>query len=137
LEIEFPIEFVVAGTAVSFQAERSETRNQWKDRVRAASMHTIPQPHFASTDRIAVTIYNFPTPAREGDVDNIVKLILDALGRHIYVDDHQVERVVVQKFDPANVFAFSAPSETLARAVAAARPVVYIRVSNDPFEELS
>jgi endodeoxyribonuclease RusA/REase_AHJR-like protein len=47
-----------------------------------------------------------------GDVDNIVKPILDVLGRHIYVDDAQVERVVVEKFEPKNVFAFRAPSPT-------------------------
>jgi len=48
-----------------------------------------------------------------GDVDNIVKPILDAMTKFIYVDDQQVERVVVQKFEPDNIFTFSNPSETL------------------------
>jgi hypothetical protein len=136
MEIEFPIEFIVQGRAVSLQAKRAATRDEWKERVKAASAAVIPQPHFASTDRIALTIYNLPAEPMQGDVDNIVKLILDALCRHIYIDDPQVERVVVQKFEPGNIFEFASPSETLAQALVATKPVVYIRISNDPFEEL-
>ncbi|MEA2951057.1 MAG: crossover junction endodeoxyribonuclease RusA [Alphaproteobacteria bacterium] len=72
----------------------------------------------------------------QGDVDNIVKLILDAMKRYIFIDDHQVERVVVQKFEPGNVFNFSNPSEVLIEALNSEKPLLYIRVSNDPFEEL-
>jgi len=72
-----------------------------------------------------------------GDIDNIVKLILDALNEHVYMDDSQVERVVVQKFDPGNVFAFASPSSLLADAINREKPLVYLRVSNDPFEELA
>jgi crossover junction endodeoxyribonuclease RusA len=135
MEIEFPIEFLVSGTPVSAQAARPETKNQWRERVKAASIGALPQPHFASGERMAVTIYNFPDQPMQGDVDNIVKLILDALCRHIYLDDRQVERVVVQKFDPENAFVFSKSSELLDLAVRV-RPVVYIRVANDPLEEL-
>jgi crossover junction endodeoxyribonuclease RusA len=42
----------------------------------------------------------------EGDLDNIVKPILDALSRHVYMDDRQIE------------------------------PVLYIRLSDDPYEGL-
>ena len=41
----------------------------------------------------------------QGDVNNIVKPIVDALSRHLYLDDHQVQRVVVQKFEPDNFLA--------------------------------
>ncbi len=40
----------------------------------------------------------------QGDVDNIVKPILDALSKHIYNDDGQVERIWVQKFEPGRIF---------------------------------
>jgi crossover junction endodeoxyribonuclease RusA len=73
----------------------------------------------------------------EGDIDNIVKLVLDAMSHHIYMDDAQVERVVVQKFEPGRVFGFSSPSEVLASALFAEKPVLYIRLSDNPFEELS
>ena len=72
----------------------------------------------------------------QGDVDNIVKLVLDALAGHIYRDDSQVERIVVQKFEPSKVFEFSSPSDTLSEALTHDGPVPYVRLSADPFEEL-
>ena len=72
----------------------------------------------------------------QGDVDNIVKPVLDALSRHIFINDRQVERVLVQKFEPGNVFGFARPSVTFAKALEDEKPVLYVRVSNDPFEDL-
>ena len=135
MEPDFPIEFLVEGTPVSLQAARAESRAEWKERVRAASRKVLSEGHWATTGRIATTLFYFPDGPMEGDVDNIVKLILDALGRHIYMDDSQVERIVAQRFEPGNVFVFSAPTPTLA-ALAGPKPVLYVRVSDDPFEDL-
>jgi crossover junction endodeoxyribonuclease RusA len=137
MEIQFPIEFIVEGTPVSAQVARPATRDEWKERVRRASAAAIPRPHLASQDRMAITIYNMPAEPMEGDIDNIVKWIVDALSRYIYVDDMQVERIVVQKFEPQNIFEFAAPTEVLRKAIGSPKPLVYIRVSNDPFEELT
>ena len=135
--IEFPIEFIVKGTPVSLQAKRAVSRDQWKDRVKSASSTAIPSPHFATDQPIAVTLYYLPDQPMQGDIDNIVKPILDALSRHIYLDDRQVERIVVQKFEPANAYAFARPTEKLAQAFGEERPVLYVRVSNDPLEDLA
>jgi len=72
----------------------------------------------------------------QGDMDNIVKPILDALSRHVYIDDRQVERVLDQKFERPNAVAFNQPTATLASALEKSRPVLYVRVSNDPLEDL-
>ena len=136
MEIEFPIEFLIGGTPVSSQAKRAESRDQWKRRVKAASQSAIPKPHFVSTERMSVTIFYLPAEPMEGDIDNIAKPILDALCRHIYLDDGQVERLVVQKFEPGNLFSFSQPTTTLARALEVSKPILYVRVSNDPAEDL-
>jgi crossover junction endodeoxyribonuclease RusA len=135
--IDFPIEFLVKGTPVSLQAKRAESRREWKERVKTASKSALPEDHFASEDRISVTLYYLPDEQMQGDVDNIVKPILDALCQHIYIDDTQVERVLVQKFEPGNIFEFSNPSATFARALEEAKPVLYVRVSNDPHEGLT
>ena len=37
----------------------------------------------------------------QGDIDNIVKPVLDALAQHIYIDDAQVERLVYKNSSPA------------------------------------
>ena len=73
----------------------------------------------------------------QGDVDNIVKLVLDALCEHIYVDDTQVDRIVVQRFDPGNYFGFASPSVTLEEALERPESVLYVRLSHDPFEDLT
>jgi Holliday junction resolvase RusA-like endonuclease len=136
VELQFPIEFIVEGTPVSFQARRPESRNEWKARVKAASSTALPHGHRPWESGIAVTMFYFPNETMQGDVDNIVKLVLDALCRHIYVDDSQVERIVVQKFEPGNVFGFASPSPMLEEALNRQQPVLYVRVSDDPFEDL-
>ena len=49
---------------------------------------------------VAETIYYFPDTPMRGDVDNIVKPILDGMKSAVYPDDKVVERVLVQKFEP-------------------------------------
>jgi hypothetical protein len=71
---------------------------------------------------MAVTVFYLPDVRMQGDVDNIVKPILDSLSQHIYVDDVQVERVVVQKFEPGNVFDFRRPTDTFVKALTGSRP---------------
>ena len=137
MELQFPIEFLVGGTPVSAQSRHAKSRDDWKRRVREASLGALPDDHWASAGRIAATLFFFPGQPMQGDVDNIVKLVLDALARHIYLDDRQVERVVVQKFEPHNVFPFAAPSARLAEALGGDKPALYVRLSDDPFEELS
>jgi crossover junction endodeoxyribonuclease RusA len=136
VEIEFPFEFVVEGTPVSSQAARSESLREWKARIVAASRGVLPEGHFATGDRLSVTLYYFPPAPMQGDIDNIVKPILDAMSRHIYLDDHQVERLLIQKFEPENVFLFTFPSSALADALSSPKPALYIRLSDKPFEDL-
>jgi len=136
MQIQFPVEFIVRGTPVSLQAKRPQSREEWKQRARTASLAALPSPHFAADERISVTLYYLAAEPMQGDIDNIVKPILDALSRHIYLDDRQVERIVVQKFEPDNTFTFLNPSAVFAAALRAIRPILYVRVSNDPFEEL-
>lgn len=136
MEIEFPIEFVVSGTPVSLQAKRAASKNQWKERVRNASSEVLPEAHFASEERLSVTILHFPDGQMQGDIDNIVKPILDALSQYIYIDDRQVDRVLVQKFEVGRVFEFEEPTTKFASAIGGMRPLTYIRVSDNPFEEL-
>lgn len=137
VEIQFPFEFVVDGTPVSLQAHRKESIHQWKERIVEASKHHLPQGHFATELPVAATIFYFPDAEMQGDIDNIVKPILDALKQHIYIDDHQVQRLVIQKFEPGNVFQFASPSVMLGEALVRQKPALYIKLSNDPFEDLT
>jgi hypothetical protein len=135
VEIEFPVEFLVLGTPVSAQAKRRESIDQWQARIKDASQVALPEGHFATRGPIAIRLFYFPAAAMTGDIDNIVKPILDALRRYIYLDDRQIERLVVQKFEPERVFQFRVPSAILSEALDADRPLLYVRLSDDPYED--
>ena len=132
---DLPLEFVVRGTAISLQAS-SRSRIAWKDQIRAASTGVVPPGSWSLTDRLAVTIFYFPEDQMLGDIDNIVKPILDAMSRSLYVDDSQVDRVVVQRFGREELSVFASPTPALLEALSEPGPAVYIRVSGDPHEEL-
>jgi crossover junction endodeoxyribonuclease RusA len=134
--IEFPLEFLVKGMPVSVQAKRPKSKIEWQQRVRDASSTVIPSPHFASDDGISVTMYFLPADAMQGDIDNIIKPIIDALKGHIYIDDQQVERIVIQKFEPSSGYRFVQPSAMLAEAFETERPVLYVRISDNPIKDL-
>lgn len=136
-EIQFPIEFVVSGTAVSAQNKGRRSLRDWRDRVKEASRVALLEGHFATASAIAVTLYYFTSGPMQGDIDNIVKPVLDALNGHIYLSDHQVHRVLVQKFEPDGIFLFSSPSRALEFALTARKPNLYVRLIDDPFEDLA
>lgn len=137
MEPDFPLEFIVPGTPVSLQTKRLEAKIQWQQRIKDASFSVLPEGHWVTDRSISITLFYFPDAIMQGDIDNIVKPILDAFNKHIYFDDSQVERVVVQKFDPGKIFKFTNPSDTLESALLGNKPLLYIRMSTDPFEELA
>lgn len=136
MEIAFPIEFIVSGTPVSLQSKRAEAREQWKTKVRDAGAACLPQPHFSSDGPISISLFFFPDAKMSGDIDNMAKLVLDACCRHIYVDDAQVERLVLQKFEKGREFDFAGPSPVLLSAFKGDKPSLYVKISNNPHEDL-
>lgn len=132
---DLPLEFLITGTAVSVQATAA-TRSAWKTHVRDTARTARGDGLWAFDQSLVVTIFYFPGGEMRGDIDNIVKPILDGLSRCIFIDDRQIERLVVQKFEPDNIFPFQNPSSVLAAAMEAGDPTIYVRVTDDPHEEL-
>lgn len=64
----------------------------------------------------------------EGDLDNIIKPILDSWTKLIYADDQQVEHIIVRKFEPGRIFSLELMTARLEGALAAEKPGVYLRV---------
>ena len=83
-----------------------------------------------------MTLYYFAAEVMQGDIDNIIKPILDALSQHIYLDDQQVERLVIQRFEPDQEIRFGLPTVMLEQASQGVRPTLYVRISDDPYEDL-
>ena len=72
-----------------------------------------------------------------GDLDNILKLTLDALIPNVYLDDGLIDRVLIQRFDPTGSFTFASPSDKLVAAMALEEPVLYIRIAELPLEDVN
>lgn len=135
MEIEFPAEFIVYGTAVSSQAS-TRSRRRWKMEVKDASLSAMPEGHFWFEGPAALTLYYFPSVAMIGDVDNIIKPIQDALTGHVLKDDSQIDRVLAQRFNPETAIPFSEPSKVLTKAITSSESVLYVKISNDPYEDI-
>jgi crossover junction endodeoxyribonuclease RusA len=130
LEIESPVEFLVEGVPLSLQSSRASLR-AWKAAVRQAATGEREGSAWTLQGPIHVTIYYFPADRMLGDLDNIVKPILDAMSAAIYGDDGQVERLLVEKFEPERTFTVETRSATLASALERERPLLYVRVDDE------
>lgn len=129
----FPFEFVISGTPVSLQGS-PKSLARWKtDVAKEASdrQRATYQLGFLDDREVAVTLYHFPGAPMVGDLDNIVKPILDAMRYIAYPDDRFVERLSVNKVEEGELWEFPSPSEMLARALDAEPPVTYVRVDDD------
>jgi len=130
----YPFEFLVHGTPLSLQAKNRANLESWKAKVQETGISHREEAcpgFFLDPEPLAAWIFYFAPAPIQGDVDNIVKPILDALKGVAYLDDRQLERVTVQKFEPETEISFVSPTKRLAEALEAERPTVYVRISND------
>lgn len=134
ITLPFPIEFTIRDTPRSHQSNNSKGKELWKLKVgETARTHvkTLREFYFLDKRPLAATIFYFPPTVMEGDVDNIVKLIVDGMVAVIYPNDRLLERIVVQKFEPGVEFVFHSLTPMLERAIETDPPVVYIRIDDD------
>jgi len=132
-ETLYPFEFSIIGTPISVQGS-PRSKERWKATVKDAARERarqIDQLGFLDQRPLALTIYYFPSAPMPGDIDNIVKPIMDALISVAYMDDKDVERVTAQKFEPQIEWDFADPSDQLDAALDTAPPVVYVRIDDD------
>ena len=134
LQIAFPLEFVVRGTPVSIQTKNANARDEWKARVLAGCREKVDPACFATSELLTVVIYYFATDDAAGDVDNCVKLILDAMVPSIMQDDAQVESVVVRRYRPNMLARLTDPTDEVLSALRLHPPVVYVALYNDPYQ---
>lgn len=130
VDLAFPIEFFIEAVPLSLQAS-ARSQETWWQQVENVARSAIPAGSWATQSPVLVTIYYFPNGQMTGDIDNIVKPILDALSPMIYLDDSQVDRVIVQKFESGRVFRITNPTPRLAKVLETEPPVVYIRVDDE------
>ncbi|WP_417477708.1 RusA family crossover junction endodeoxyribonuclease [Maricaulis sp.] len=127
MEPDFPIEIFLSGNPRSLQAAAQSLR-QWKATVSDAIRDKLPENAFLSEAPMKATFIWFSDSENVGDLDNILKPILDACVRVVIVDDDQVQSISADLFPPSRIADFSNPTATLAQALDADRPGVYFRL---------
>ena len=108
----------MTATPISLQGS-ARSRERWKATVRAVARNRVQETDalgFLDRRSLALTIYYFLPAPMEGDLDNIVKPIMDALISVAYFDDKDIERIAIQKFEPQVEWDFVDPSDQLAAA---------------------
>jgi crossover junction endodeoxyribonuclease RusA len=128
------MELVIGRTPVSAQAANARSKEEWKKTIGEIASRSISEKReWWNTDErpLSATIYYFPPDEMQGDIDNIVKPILDGMTNIVYNDDRYIEKIVVQKFEAGRDWRFRSPSEVLERAVKMEKPALYIRVDDD------
>lgn len=129
---ELPIEFNVTGTPVSLQGS-AVAKSAWKAAVLSSAYRVLETDAWSlQTGRLAITLYYFPRTPMNGDLDNIIKPVLDALCPNVYLDDRMIDRIVVQRFGSLARRPIDDPSDLLAEAMVADAPVLYIRIDRLP-----
>jgi crossover junction endodeoxyribonuclease RusA len=135
VEILWPLEVIVKGTPVSL-AGSSQSIKAWRQHIQDAIRPNLPEGHFAAEGPVQVTVYFFAVDPVRFDIDNIVKPIFDAMKQLVFVDDRQVERLVVQKFEPHRPFTFASASAVLADAAQAVGPHIYLAIKESEAGEV-
>lgn len=130
MEVALPLEAVISAVPISLQGS-ADAKAAWKTQVIAAATKNLEGHEWAVQGPVAVTIFYFPDAEMQGDLDNIAKPILDALQGPIYIDDHQVAKLVLQKFEPGGLVEFKDPTAALIEAIQMEGPVLYIRVDRN------
>jgi crossover junction endodeoxyribonuclease RusA len=134
MDIDLPFEFAVPGVPVSQQSKASSI-TAWKSIVQRAALVERRAEAFTTAQPVTVTMFFVFKEPMAGDLDNIIKPILDALNGVIYIDDQQVERITIERSaelsTPANM-----ATQTAAQILRDLEPpYLYVRV--DHYDERS
>jgi hypothetical protein len=126
-----PWDFVIFGVPISSQAKSSVTRNRWKEKVRFAAQEAWPagDPPLEYKIQIDITFYHDSTRL---DVDNILKLIQDALIGIVYTDDKLLTDTHGHLRDINEAYRVRGMTPALAQGFVSDRPFVHIRIKMPP-----
>jgi Holliday junction resolvase RusA-like endonuclease len=125
-------DFVVRGTPRSRQRGRKAVGEEWKETVRAAAHRLWPanRPPYAAELQALIVYYYWKETTI--DIDNISKLILDAIKGLLIDDDQLVSQLIVRKTDLTAISSVRDPSEVLAPFLGIEENFVYVCLGPPP-----
>ncbi|MBJ7417788.1 MAG: RusA family crossover junction endodeoxyribonuclease [Niveispirillum sp.] len=129
LALPLPLEVILFRKPISLQGSATG-KQKWQSDIRKEIRLQEPEGCYAHEGDLAVSIYYFTAERVPGDIDNIVKPILDAMCRQVYIDDRQIVSLQVHKYEPQRSMEIRDPTATLATAMTSQRPAVYISVNH-------
>ncbi len=129
-----PFEFLIRKRPLSQQAKHNRLR-QWKEFVKAEAMRYWNPAHLPADSPVCITlVYLYDEAA--GDVDNIIKPIVDALIGLAYLDDAVVTDVIGRKRQLGGTFDLTRASPVLIEGFEYGNVFVYVHIADAPQEQL-
>lgn len=119
--------FVVPGRAVSF---RSRHANAYKSRVKRIAKEALRRP--LRGQQLQVHMDYFHCGARQADMDNVAKCVLDALTGVAYLDDKQVALQVTKAYSLHSVVVIPGGPVDLVKPLAEHDEYLFVRVRDGP-----
>jgi hypothetical protein len=125
--VNLPWDFVVFGVPVSVQSKNSRSKTRWKTKVATAAQTAWPEdaPPLLEKLQIHITYFHDTAPL---DVDNMLKLIQDALCGILCDDDDQIADIHGHIRDINGAYKIRGITTALAAGFSAGGPFVHVRV---------
>ena len=110
-------------------------RDKWTAAVQQAALSQWIADRPPYTTEVGAAIVYYYRDETNIDVDNMGKLILDALKGVIIEDDGLITQLTSRKTDQNAIIAIRNPSEVLASAIGTYDSFVYVVIGNPPNHE--
>ena len=102
------------GGPITVKTGNKKTRKETIEKIRSDLREWSEKfPYLKNEDTkidLAIVVYRYPSYMRRQDVDNVAKLVLDALKGCLFADDSQIVRLLVYKLDAALIEGYDTES---------------------------
>jgi len=102
------------GGPITVKTGNTKTRKETIEKIRSDLREWSEKfPYLKNEDTkidLAIVVYRYPSYMRRQDVDNVAKLVLDALKGCLFTDDSQIVRLLVYKLDAALIEGYDTES---------------------------
>jgi Holliday junction resolvase RusA-like endonuclease len=122
-------DFTVAGVP---RVPKAHSKEAWKAQVAHAARDAWGVAAPVAAGDISIAIIYFYRTATNIDVDNIAKVIIDALKGIVLADDSIVTQAILRKTDQAETAEIDASTGVLERHFGVTKDFVYVVVADGP-----
>ena len=133
--MKHPIEFTIPGSPVSQQSRSKGKRRQWTQTVQDAALQHWPRGNLVVGNLLITITCFFNNGSDPFDVDNVPKLILDALKKLVFDDDSQITDLICRKRNLDDDLHLVNDSDMLEASFQKRSPFLYIVVTDAPYLE--